>query len=182
MVTQKAYKCGDRVCTDAELDQLEAIKAGTVAVVGGDTPEVVMDKLSAKVNEIASTMNTMPEGMNDVCARFPELCNQVEMLASEKHQHPVVDEHLFTVLESCPECSPRVRDRLLPYFAEKYGFTLTAKEPEGNGGETKEAEAEAEAADAIEAEAHDHTHEGEGEGKPEGEGKVDESNVAAFLS
>lgn len=146
MVDNNIYQCGDRTCTDADLDQIERLKSGAQIVADPAGPEGVIGGLSKKVD--------------DLCAQFPELCRKVDSVAGELHGHPEPNDSLIAHLESCPTCKSKLETEFIPKLAAKYGYNKPVVEPSAEADQAV-AEAAAEATRAAAEAAETETEKGD---------------------
>jgi len=120
------YQCGNRQCTDADLDQMEAIKSGKLKIVDASVP-------AAEPAGDNPQLKSMCELFPDLCRRVETLGNQVDELYNDRHGHPVPDEGLVEALENadknCPDCRAKVRTFVLPELAKRLGYSLIPAKP-----------------------------------------------------
>jgi len=147
---QGRYKCGDRYCTDEELDQLEAVRSGKLQMVDAGESEPDVDRHLSRLEE--------------AIARRPLR---------------LVDWEAFRVHKAeCPECEARFQDHIraqLPELAAAHGYSAPAA-AEAPAEETAEAEAPA----PVEAAAEEPADPGEDQevaGEAEGSGSTEEESL-----
>ena len=118
------YRCGDRYCTDEELDMIEKVRGGGASVVEGEHA-TDLSGIGEKIEEAVSRINPSLEVSKDAL---------VEAVSSALSEHPIqlVDTHSYEEhLQSCPHCQEQEEQRFLknvqgrlPELAEKYGYVV----------------------------------------------------------
>ena len=125
------YKCGDHWCSDEELEQLEKVREGKLAIVDPGVKEGI--KLSeVNIKPLEERLTSLEKGITDKTeleASNKELQNELDKERNEVwidrfFGNPnAVDKHL----EECPSCKAKDEARFTSQ-AEKRGYALTPKE------------------------------------------------------
>ena len=125
------YKCGNRECTDEELDTIEKLREGKLSAVDPkDGPAVDMSRLESGLrsigDEIREAVENLPSHISEEIASRP--VEFVDYEAFKQHR------------DSCPTCKASYDAELeeaLPDLAERHGYTLAGapavKAPVGVG-------------------------------------------------
>jgi len=110
------YKCGDRECTDEELDTIEKLREGSLSAVDPKESGVDMSKLESGLrsigDEIREAVENLPSHIGDEIASRP--VEFVDYAAFKQHR------------DSCPECKAAYEaelEEVLPGFAHEHGYT-----------------------------------------------------------
>jgi len=164
------YRCGDRYCTDEELDMIEKVRGGGASVVEGEHA-TDLSGIGERIEEAVSRINPSLEVSKDALA---------EAVSTALSEHPIqlVDTHSYEEhLQSCSHCQEMEEQRFiknvegrLPELAEKFGYTVKGEvkaeaepAPAASKAEAK-AEAEPEPAPVPPEGKAEETAEGEDEG------------------
>ena len=119
------YRCGDRECTDAELDTIEKLRSGTLSTVkpgglpAGELTSQIEAKLASIGNEIREAVENLPAAIGeDIASRPVEF---IDYAGFKRHR------------KECPECQAAYEAELeeaLPGFAKEHGYVTPAPAPE----------------------------------------------------
>lgn len=122
------YQCGNRQCTDEELDQMEAIRSGKLKLADPSAPAASSGPAAGDDPKLKSMCELFPS----LCQQVENMGNKVDELYGDRHNHPVPDEGLVDALVSadteCPECKNKVKNYVLPELAKRYGYTLATEQ------------------------------------------------------
>lgn len=126
----KKYQCGDRDCTESELDMIEKLRSG-------DATMLDKDQLAA-LTDVGAHIEAAVAKAAPAQALSSETITQAVSDAIAEHPIQLVDTHSYEEhLRTCPECQALEEQRFqkqlegsLPEIAERYGYTLKSAAPD----------------------------------------------------